>query len=120
MDGVRVSETLASSRPRKPHSVPQDLPKLKLKWAFGFPGAISAYGQPTLVDGRVYSGSNDGTVYALDAQTGCIYWRYQAKAMVRDAVVIGPGPRAYFGDLESEFLRHQRGDGRIGLAEETG
>jgi polyvinyl alcohol dehydrogenase (cytochrome) len=82
---------------------PQDLPKLKLKWAFGFPGAISAYGQPTLVDGRVYSGSNDGTVYALDAQTGCIYWRYQAKAMVRDAVVIGPGQRAYFGDLESNF-----------------
>ena len=79
------------------------LPSLKLKWAFGFPNAVTAYGQPTIVGGRVYVGSNDGTVYALDAQTGCIYWLYQAKAMVRDAVVIGPGPHAYFGDLESNF-----------------
>jgi len=90
-----------------------DLPKLKLKWAFGFPGAISAYGQPTVVEGRVYTGSNDGTVYALDGQTGCIYWRYQAKAMVRDAVVIGPGPRAYFGDLESNFYALDAGTGKL-------
>jgi polyvinyl alcohol dehydrogenase (cytochrome) len=80
-----------------------DVPKLQLKWAFGFPNTVTAYSQPTVADGRVYTGSNDGTVYALDAQSGCIYWMYQAKAMVRDAVVIGPGPRAYFGDLESNF-----------------
>jgi polyvinyl alcohol dehydrogenase (cytochrome) len=64
---------------------------------------VTAYGQPTVIGGRVYTGSNDGTVYAIDAQTGCLYWMFQAKAMVRDAVVIGPGPRAYFGDLESNF-----------------
>ena len=79
------------------------VPSLKLKWAFGFPEAVTAYGQPTVVDGRVYSGSNDGTVYAIDAHSGCLYWSFQAKAMVRDAVVIGPGNRAYFGDLESNF-----------------
>ena len=81
----------------------EDLPKLRVKWAFGFPNAVSAYGQPTVVGGKVYTGSNDGTVYALDAKTGCIYWMYTAKAMVRSAVVISPGPRAYFGDLESNF-----------------
>jgi len=92
---------------------PEDLPNLKLKWAFGFPGATSAYGQPTVVEGRVYTGSNDGTVYALDARTGCIYWRFQAQAMVRDAVVIGPGPRAYFGDLESNFYALDAGTGKL-------
>jgi polyvinyl alcohol dehydrogenase (cytochrome) len=80
-----------------------DVPKLKLKWAFGFPNTTMAYGQPTIVGGLVYTGSNDGTVYALDAETGCIYWRSQASAMVRSAIVVGPDSRVYFGDLESNF-----------------
>src|SRR6266567_1208173 len=89
------------------------VPQLRLKWAFGFPNTTTAYSQPTVVDGRVYTGSNDGTVYALDAQSGCLYWMYQAKAMVRDAVVIGPGPRAYFGDLESNFYALDANTGKM-------
>jgi len=89
------------------------VPSLKLKWAFGFPDTITAYGQPTVVNGRVYIGSNDGTVYALDAQTGCLYWTYQSKALVRDAVVIGPGARAYFGDLESNFYALDANTGKL-------
>jgi polyvinyl alcohol dehydrogenase (cytochrome) len=90
-----------------------DLTSLKLKWAFGFPNTVTAYGQPTVVEGRLYVGSNDGTVYALDAATGCIYWMYQAKAMVRDAVLIGPGKRAYFGDLESDFYALDANSGKL-------
>jgi len=89
------------------------VPKLQLKWAFGFPNTVTAYSQPTVVGGRVYTGSNDGTVYALDAESGCLYWMYQAKAMVRDAVVIGPGPRAYFGDLESNFYALEANTGKL-------
>ena len=77
--------------------------RLRLKWAFGFPNGATAFGQPTVVDGRLYTGSNDGTVYALDARSGCIYWMFQAQTLVRAAVVIGPGPRAYVGDLDSNF-----------------
>ena len=66
------------------------IPNLKLKWAFGFPGARTAYGQPNVVGGRVYVGSNDGTIYAIDARTGCLYWMYRAKSMVRSGVVVGP------------------------------
>jgi len=90
-----------------------DLPSLKVKWAFGFPNTVTAYSQPTIVGGRVYTGSNDGTIYALDARTGCIYWMFQAKAMVRDAVAIGPGPRAYFGDLESNFYSLDANTGKV-------
>src|SRR5450432_922482 len=64
------------------------LPLLKVKWAFGFPETTTAYSQPTVAGGKVYTGSNDGTVYAINAQSGCLYWRFQAKSMVRDAVVI--------------------------------
>jgi polyvinyl alcohol dehydrogenase (cytochrome) len=91
----------------------EQVPKLHLKWAFGFPNTVTAYSQPTVVGGRVYTGSNDGTIYALDAQSACLYWMYQAKAMVRDAVVIGPGPRAYFGDLESNFYALDANTGKL-------
>jgi len=91
----------------------EQVPGLKVNWAFGFPNTTTAYSQPTVVDGRVYTGSNDGTVYALDARSGCIYWMYQAKSMVRDAVVIGPGPRAYFGDLESNFYALDANTGKL-------
>jgi len=53
------------------------VPKLKLKWAFGFPNANSARGLPTIVGGRVFVGSMSGTVYALDAKSGCVIWTFK-------------------------------------------
>jgi len=66
-----------------------DLGKLKLKWAFGIPNANAAMAQPTVVGGRLFFGSMDGTLYSVDARTGCIYWTYKAEANVRTAVSIG-------------------------------
>src|SRR5439155_1235247 len=43
-----------------------DVPRLKLKWAFGFPGVTTSFGTPTVVGERLYIGSADGTVYALN------------------------------------------------------
>lgn len=65
-----------------------EIPKLKLKWAFGFPGATLGYSQPTVVSGRVFVGSAEGHVYALDAKTGCTWWSYDAGAWVRSAPVV--------------------------------
>ena len=75
--------------------------KLKLKWAFGFPGDFVAFSQPSVTGGKLYVGSAGGTVYALDAATGCTYWAFDADAGVRTAISIGPGPIAYFGDLQA-------------------
>jgi len=85
-----------------------NLPRLKLKWAFGVPDASTAYGQPTIVGGRLFIGSGDGKVYALDASSGCTIWVYQAETTVRTAVVVGPGASpgkllAYFGDGEANL-----------------
>src|SRR5438552_1604076 len=81
------------------------VPKLKLKWAFGFPGAKAVYGQPTVVGGRVFLGVDTGFVYSIDARTGCVYWSFQAAGPVRSAISIGPAQTsgrylAYFGDLK--------------------
>ena len=79
-----------------------DVPHLKLKWAFGFPGASRAVAQPTIIGGRVFVGSQGGKVYSLDAKSGCTYWEFDAGVPVRSAIVVGQGPdgwTAYFGDL---------------------
>lgn len=76
-----------------------DVSKLKLKWAFGFPGATNAFAQPTVASGRVFVGSDTGAVYALDAKTGCYYWVFHAPAAVRTAVVIGASSRVRSGAL---------------------
>ena len=55
-----------------------DVPKLKVKWAFGFPGELSADAQPAIAGGRVFVGTQSGTVYALSAATGCVHWTFQA------------------------------------------
>jgi polyvinyl alcohol dehydrogenase (cytochrome) len=89
------------------------IPSLKLKWAFGFPGARTAYGQPNVVGGRVYVGSNDGTIYAIDARSGCLYWMYRAKSMVRSGVVVGPDKRAYVGDLDANLYALDTETGKL-------
>jgi polyvinyl alcohol dehydrogenase (cytochrome) len=78
-----------------------DLLRLKLKWAFGFPGATRSVAQPTIVGGRVFIGSQGGKVYSLDAKSGCTYWEFYAERNVRSAIVVGQngtGWAAYFGD----------------------
>lgn len=75
------------------------VPNLKLKWAFGFPGATTAFGIPTVYGGRVLIGSQHGQVFSLDAKSGCIRWMYQATEGVRTGFVISQdGQRVYFGD----------------------
>ena len=89
---------------RLPGLTAADTPKLALKWAFGFPEGNSAYGQPTVVGGRVFVGADTGFVYSLEAVDGCIHWSFRANAGVRTAISVGPGNSAhrflaYFGDV---------------------
>ncbi len=79
-----------------------DVPKLKLKWAFGYPGVTTSFGTPTIYGGRVYVGAADGTVFSLNAQSGCIYWMYKATEGVRTGPVISSdGKIAYLTDLHA-------------------
>ena len=67
-----------------------EVPRLKLKWAFGLPGGKSMYSQPSVAFGRVFVGNDDGVVYSLDASSGCIYWAYQADMFGRFAPIAAP------------------------------
>ena len=96
------------------------IPNLKLKWAFGFPLGVSAFGQPSVAAGRVFVGSDIGYVYSLDMHTGCVYWSYQAKAAVRTAITIGPTGAAnssryavYFGDMQANVYALDAASGAL-------
>jgi polyvinyl alcohol dehydrogenase (cytochrome) len=75
--------------------------QLELKWAFGIPGAVAMYGQPTIAAGRVFFGAQNGHVYSLDMHSGCYYWDFPASTGVRTAVTVarvGKRVVALFGD----------------------
>lgn len=87
---------------------------LKFKWAFGFPGAAATYGQPTSVDGKLFVGSEDGTVYALDSATGCMWWRFKASATVKTAISVGEkGTTAFLGDTNGFVYALKVADGSV-------
>ena len=74
---------------------------LKLRWSFVYPNALRARSQPAVGWGAVYTGSQDGTVYAFDLASGCVHWTFQAAAEVRTAIVLTETatPLAVFGDI---------------------
>src|SRR5262249_36691606 len=79
--------------------------RLELKWAFGFPGDVTAFGAPTVLNGTLFTGSAGGGIYAIDAKTGCLHWVYQATGPVRSAplaVTEGGTTSLIFGDQNGE------------------
>ena len=108
-NGWGVDATNSRFQPAKQAGLSADqVPKLKLKWAFGFPAAEIMWGQPTVADGKVFIGNDTGAVYSIDAATGCVHWSFQSDAGVRNAIDIAPIKGAgaakyavYFGDVRA-------------------
>jgi polyvinyl alcohol dehydrogenase (cytochrome) len=89
---------------------------LKLKWAFGFAGDITAYAAPTISNGVLFVGSAGGVVHAMNAKTGCLYWTFQADGPVRAATVIalnGSGHAILFPDQIGSFYALDAETGRL-------
>jgi polyvinyl alcohol dehydrogenase (cytochrome) len=83
--------------------------RLTLKWAFGIADATQSRAQPAVIGDWLFMGSQTGTIYALDAKTGCTRWTYKAQSGVRTAISVGPvGPASaptgyavYFADAQA-------------------
>ena len=100
-----------------------DVPRLKLKWAFGFPGTFIANGQPSVVGGRVFVPSFNRHIYSLDAKSGCQYWSFEAAAPVRTAITVGtlrgdkpsdkPRNLAFFGDQRGNAYALDAANGEL-------
>ncbi len=55
-------------------------------WSFQTKGAI--WGIPTVSDGQVFIGSDDGNLYAVDARTGKLTWQFATQGIVRSRPAI--------------------------------
>jgi polyvinyl alcohol dehydrogenase (cytochrome) len=91
----------------KPGIKPEDVPRLKVKWAWTHPGPM-ATGQPTIIGNRLFVTTEAGQLFSLNAQTGCTYWNVNTGAGLRSSVSLGPLPvgskakfAIYFGDQKS-------------------
>ncbi len=65
---------------------PDNVSSLSLKWAFAFPETTRVRSQPTVTDTVTYIGSQDGRVYALNNESGCVHWTFDADSEVRGAI----------------------------------
>jgi polyvinyl alcohol dehydrogenase (cytochrome) len=97
------------------------VPALHLKWAFGFPDTASAWAQPTLAAGRLFVGSQNGIVYSLDPQSGCIAWTFAARAGVRASIAVArrggtaqrPDYAAFVADQQGNVYALDAASGRL-------
>jgi polyvinyl alcohol dehydrogenase (cytochrome) len=93
------------------------VPRLTLKWAFGFPGATSAGTQPVVAGGRLYIATAEGELYVLDARTGCVHWTLEVEASVRSAITLEQRTNgelvAYFGDQAANVYAVDAKAGRV-------
>jgi polyvinyl alcohol dehydrogenase (cytochrome) len=90
---------------------------LKLKWAFGYPGATSGGTQPVVAGGRVYVGTAEGDLYSLDASTGCVHWIFEADGGIRSAISLGKAGgdklAAFFGDQSANMYSVDARTGKL-------
>ena len=100
---------------------PKQVGRLKVKWAFAFPNGNNGSASPvTAAGGRIYIGANTGQVYALNADTGCVYWSFGADAAVRSSVTVGPvtgmpdvSYAAFFGDIRTNVYAVNAENGEL-------
>ena len=97
-----------------------DLPRLKLKWAFGFEGITSARVQPAMAGGKLFVASDNAELNALDPKTGCAYWTFKAEFGVRSALAVGQyrsagqvGYAVFFGDQRANAYAVDANTGRL-------
>lgn len=92
---------------------PANIGNLELKWAFAFPNAARARSQPAVTENAIFTGSQDGRVYALDTHSGCIWWTFDADSEVRSAPTLGKDGNLYFGDFNANVYAVNATSGKL-------
>jgi len=77
------------------------VPKLSgLKWKFHTAGMV--IGSPAVSGGKVYIGSDDGNLYAVDVESGAMKWKFEAKSRIPSSPAVADGI-VYFDAYDGNF-----------------
>ena len=79
-------------------------------WSFETRGWVVV--APTVVDGVVYAGSDDNSVYAIDAATGQEIWSYRTGGVIRSTPTVAGGT-VYVGSGDSHVYALDAGTGNL-------
>ena len=77
------------------------------------------HGQPVAKAGKVYFGSEDGTLLALEETTGRVLWRYRTKGAVRGPVAV-TRDNVFFGSGDGYVYAVSTDKGRLKWRKRTG
>jgi outer membrane protein assembly factor BamB len=91
--------------------------RFALRWRFATGGPIVS--SPVIADGRVFIGSADQNVYALDLATGTRCWSFATGDAI-DAPPLVVGNRVYIGSADFWFYALDATDGALAWKHETG
>jgi outer membrane protein assembly factor BamB len=73
---------------------------------------------PLLDNGRLYFGSENGTVYSIRASNGEVRWKYKASGAVKGGLALADG-KLYFGDYDGRVYALRQADGSVSWAKST-
>jgi outer membrane protein assembly factor BamB len=82
----------------------------RLKWRFLTGGRVVS--SPVFHDGVLFVGSDDGSVYALDATSGKRRWRYATAGPVASTPAVAGG-LVYFMSYDGKFYAVEAASGRL-------
>jgi outer membrane protein assembly factor BamB len=80
----------------------------RTRWSRKLPSRAES--SPLIHRGRVYFGTEDGTVYSLRASNGEVRWRYRADGAVKGALALSDN-KLYFGDYAGKVHAIRTRDG---------
>jgi outer membrane protein assembly factor BamB len=81
----------------------------RIRWSRGLPSRTES--SPLVDNGRMYFGSEDGTVYCVNEATGRTVWTYRAAGSVKGSPTLAYG-LLYFGDYGGQVQAVKASNGR--------
>lgn len=83
---------------------------LKLKWSYKTGGDIIA--SPVIGYGKIFIGSTDGNMYALNIDDGSLVWKYDSGDDIEASALI-LNENIYFGNLSGDFFSLKADSGTV-------
>ena len=86
---------------------------------WSIPYALEFSGRPVAKDGKVYIGSEDGTLLALDETSGTLLWRYRTQGAIHGPVAVTK-TNVFFGSGDGYVYSVSSDKGKLQWRKRTG